>query len=133
MGSGSAIIAEKSNLIGVICEFHERKHEKPPERMTDKECSSNGKILWFLFGRVAVHFTLGFDQTVPIRGVTRMALELTHREMELVFSMLHDVDGFLEKQQRADMERKSDEKLCRLQKLVAANLRVKLNDELKVH
>ena len=63
-----------------------------------------------------------------------MAVELTHREMELMFSMLHNVDQFLEEQlQRENEERETDEKQLRLQKLVAANLRVKLNSELKVH
>jgi hypothetical protein len=63
-----------------------------------------------------------------------MAVELTHKEMELMFSMLHNVDQFLEEQlQREKEESEADEKQVRLQKLVAANLRVKLNSELKVH
>jgi len=62
-----------------------------------------------------------------------MALELTHKEMELMFSILHNVDEFLAKQLREEAQRESDEKRCRLRKLVAANLRVKLNNELKVH
>jgi hypothetical protein len=63
-----------------------------------------------------------------------MAVELTHKEMELLFSMLHNVDQFLEEQlQREKEESQADEKQRRLQKLVAANLRVKLNSELKVH
>ena len=62
-----------------------------------------------------------------------MALELTHKEMELMFSILHNVDTFLEKQLREEAQRQLDEKHSRLQKLVAANLRVKLNSELKIH
>ncbi len=63
-----------------------------------------------------------------------MTLELTHREIELVFSMLHNVDEFLEKQlQQEKADSRLDDKRRRLQKLVASNLRVKLNDELKVH
>jgi len=63
-----------------------------------------------------------------------MTLELTHRELELVFSMLHNVDEFLEKQlQQEKADSRLDGKRRRLQKLVASNLRVKLNDELKVH
>jgi hypothetical protein len=63
-----------------------------------------------------------------------MAVELTHKEMELMFSMLHNVDHFLEEQlQREKEESEADEKQLRLQKLLAANLRVKLNNELKVH
>ena len=62
-----------------------------------------------------------------------MALELTHKEMELMFSMLHNVDQFLEQQQREEAESQSDTRQSRLQKLVASNLRVKLNSELKFH
>ena len=62
-----------------------------------------------------------------------MALELTHKEMELMFSILHNVDEFLAKQLREEAQRESDEKQCRLRKLVASNLRVKLNNEMKIH
>ena len=62
-----------------------------------------------------------------------MALELTHKEMELMFSMLHNVDEFLAKQVLEEARLESDEKQYRLRKLMAANLRVKLNKELKVH
>ena len=62
-----------------------------------------------------------------------MALELTHKEMELMFSILHNVDEFLAKQLREEAEREPDNKQGRLRKLVASNLRVKLNNELKIH
>ena len=126
----------KSQLLSNSLFLHEKldgESPKPQGRITDKENISSGTVISSRlrdFGRLLMR---ALHQTALIKEVKRMALELTHKEMELMFSMLHNVDQFLEQQQREEAESQSDTRQSRLQKLVASNLRVKLNSELKFH
>jgi hypothetical protein len=63
-----------------------------------------------------------------------MPLHLTHKELQLIWNVLSNVDDLLEKQaMKPEAAPPTDEKFQRLQKLVAANLRVKLNNKLRIH